>query len=127
MTDRDALVSECELPDPPAKVWRALTEPELLSRWLLPAAATADGHLRLDAGPGLGGTIDAQVIEAEPPRRLTYRWRGTALGLDSVVTFDLAPTLPGGTRLRIVHSGFAPQAANRRAANANRPPLLAAA
>ncbi|RUW11496.1 SRPBCC domain-containing protein, partial [Mesorhizobium sp. M1A.F.Ca.IN.022.05.2.1] len=27
---------ECELPDPPEKVWRALTEPELLAAWLMP-------------------------------------------------------------------------------------------
>ena len=27
---------ECDLPDPPEKVWRALTEPELLAAWMMP-------------------------------------------------------------------------------------------
>ena len=30
-----SISQEYELPFPPAKVWRALTEPELLARWLM--------------------------------------------------------------------------------------------
>ena len=36
MTDTDALVFECALDAPPEKVWRALTIPEYLERWLKP-------------------------------------------------------------------------------------------
>src|SRR5690349_15967711 len=32
----DSILFECELDAPPEKVWRALTEPALLARWLLP-------------------------------------------------------------------------------------------
>ena len=38
MTDRDRedIVVECTLDAPPEKVWRALTEPDLVAAWLLP-------------------------------------------------------------------------------------------
>jgi uncharacterized protein YndB with AHSA1/START domain len=35
-TDSDAVVLDCDLPEPRDKVWRALTEKELLAAWLLP-------------------------------------------------------------------------------------------
>ena len=36
MIDTDALVFECALDAPREKVWRALTIPEYLERWLKP-------------------------------------------------------------------------------------------
>ena len=33
--DTQTVSLEYDLPYPPAKVWRALTEPELLARWLM--------------------------------------------------------------------------------------------
>ena len=33
----ESVAFEFELPHPPEKVWRALTEPVLLAEWLLPA------------------------------------------------------------------------------------------
>ena len=33
--DTQSILQTYELPSPPAKVWRALTEPELLARWLM--------------------------------------------------------------------------------------------
>ena len=34
--DTQSIVVEYDLPYPPEKVWRALTEPELFARWLMP-------------------------------------------------------------------------------------------
>jgi uncharacterized protein YndB with AHSA1/START domain len=54
--------------------------------------------------------IDCEVLEAEPHRRLSYRWRADGQGgqaaLDTVVTWILDATPDGGTRLRLVHEGF---------------------
>jgi uncharacterized protein YndB with AHSA1/START domain len=91
-----SLVIECDLPDPPEKVWRALTEPELVAQWLAPER---------------GESIDCELIGAEPNRFVRYSWcdrDDDALegGIDSIVTFVLAPTEGGGTHLRIVHTGF---------------------
>ena len=96
-TDSEAIVVEADLDAPPGTVWRALTEPELLAAWLEP-----------DAG------VTIEVLEAEPCQRLRLGWRGpdgardaAGLALDTEVTFTLVPTEAGGTRLTVVHAGFA--------------------
>lgn len=112
MTETDALVFECALDAPPEKVWRALTVPEYLERWLKPEQ-----------------DIDLAVVTAEENRSLTYRWReagqGAVIGMeDSLVTFELTPTNDGGTWFRLTHAPMAlPVAANSNLAG---PVMLAA-
>ena len=107
MTDTDALVFECALDAPPEKVWRALTIPEYLQRWLKPEK-----------------DLDLAVVTSEENRSLTYRWReagqGAIVGMeDSLVTFELSPTSDGGTWFRLTHASMAvPVAANSNLAGA---------
>jgi uncharacterized protein YndB with AHSA1/START domain len=106
----ESLTFEFELLHPPPKVWRALTEPELLAEWLLPAV---DFELRQGAAfsfitqpqPGWDGIVDGLMLEIEPQRKLSWKW--IAGDIDTVVTFMLTPTA-SGTHLRILHSGFKP-------------------
>lgn len=116
----ESIVVDCDLDAPPAQVWRALTEPDLVAQWLLPL--DGPGDLNPEVGERFGfrpepangnGPIDCEVLAAEPPRLLSYSWRETAAerdaagrALDSVVTFTLAEIEGGGTHLRIVHSGL---------------------
>ncbi|WEK05589.1 MAG: SRPBCC domain-containing protein [Candidatus Devosia phytovorans] len=87
MSDGDELVYECELDAPVEKVWRALTVPEYLERWL-----------KLDA------PADLAVVAEEENRSLTYRWRDGGEGVeDSLVTFELSATEEGGTWFRLTH------------------------
>jgi len=107
-TAKDALAFECDLPDAPEKVWRALTVPELLAEWMMPNDIKPETGNRF-AGPE--APIECEVLDAEPGRMLRYSWRersGDAdrQELDSIVTFTLARTVSGGTHLRIVHDGF---------------------
>ena len=95
MSEIDSVIVECELPDPPEKVWRALTEPDLVAAWL-----TAD-----EPGP-----IERNVVLEEPPRLLRLAWRD-GRDVESLVTFELERTPAGGTNLRVVHTGIA-EAAN---------------
>jgi uncharacterized protein YndB with AHSA1/START domain len=104
----EALTFELDLKHSPAKVWRALTDPELLSRWLLPVLdlkleAGAPFTLKTQAFPGWDGTVSCRFLEIEPQRKLSYAW--TVPFLDTVVTFTLTPTATG-TSLTIVQSGF---------------------
>ncbi|WP_434722734.1 SRPBCC family protein [Mesorhizobium sp. RIZ17] len=104
---------ECELAEPPEKVWRALTEPELLAAWLMPNDMMAKAGTRF-AFAGPDAPIECEVLEAEPGRVLRYSWRerpgaddaSRLPAFDSVVTFTLARTASGGTHLSIVHDGF---------------------
>ena len=107
------IIVDTALDAPPEQVWRALTEPELLARWLAPNDMRAEKGARFTLEPQgvIGETpIDCEVLEAEPHRRLSYRWRADGAGgqaaLDTVVTWILDATPDGGTRLRLVHEGF---------------------
>ena len=96
----DALVFECELDASPEKVWRALTIPQYLARWLRPDQPTAIDDTAED--------IDLSVISSEENKSISYRWREAGAGQitepsDSVVTFELSPTEAGGTWFRLTH------------------------
>lgn len=111
-TQTNALTFEFELRHPPEKVWRALTDPVLLNEWLLPVV---DMKMRLERGssftfktqpyPGWDGTVNCEILVAEPPHRLSYAWRVPFL--DTVVAFTLVPSATG-TTLSLVQSGFQP-------------------
>jgi len=96
------VVVERDLPHPPEKVWRALTEGPLIEEWLMKNDfQPVVGHrfnLRAD-----WGAVDCQVMAVEPNQTLSYTW--AAYGLESVVTWTLCPTNTG-THLRMEHSGF---------------------
>jgi uncharacterized protein YndB with AHSA1/START domain len=98
------VVVEREMPYPPEKLWRALTQPHLIEEWLMKNDfSPAVGHsFKLS---GNWGSVDCRVLEVEPNRTLSYAWG--ALGLGSVVTWTLTPT-DTGTRLRMEQSGFRP-------------------
>jgi uncharacterized protein YndB with AHSA1/START domain len=111
MTNADgtrSLTMEFDLPHAPTKVWRALTEPELLGKWLMTT------NMKLSLGdaftfqsqpvPGWDGKIQCTMKEIEPHTRLRYSW--ASMGLETDVTFTLAPTAKGGTLLRLEQSGF---------------------
>ena len=108
-----AIAFDIELPHPPEKVWRALTEPELLAEWLLPVIdlklePDAAFTFKTQAYPGWDGTVNCRFVEIETYRKLTYTW--TVPFLETVVTFTLTPTA-SGTRLSLVQSGFNEQQA----------------
>ena len=92
---------------PPERVWRALTDSELLAQWFMPNDfVPAVGHefsFRTDPAPGFDGIVHCQVVEVEAPRRLAYTWRGGPI--DTMVSFTLEP-VGDGTRLRFEQTGF---------------------
>ncbi len=97
-----SVVIEREFAHPPEKLWRALTQPHLIQEWLMKNDfAPVTGH-RFTMG-GDWGSVDCEVLEVEPQRKLSYSW--AAFGLESVVTFTLTPT-PRGTHLRLEQAGF---------------------
>ena len=99
-----SLVIEREMPHPPQKIWRALTQSPLIEEWLMKNDfQPVVGHrfnLRAD-----WGVVDCQVLAVEPNKTLSYTWG--AYGLKTVVTWTLTPTSMG-THLRMEQSGFRP-------------------
>jgi uncharacterized protein YndB with AHSA1/START domain len=106
--DTRSIMMEFDLPHPPAKVWRALTEPELLAKWLMATdmklAVGQSFTFKMPPTQGWDGVVSCEMKENELHKRLRYSWG--SLGLDTVVTWTLAPTSKGGTLLRLEQSGF---------------------
>ena len=106
-----SVVVEREMPHPPEKLWRALTQPHLIAEWLMKNDfAPVVGH-RFNLRGEWGGVLDCEVLVVEPNRELAYTWNHAhddpAFSLQSVVTFTLTPTA-SGTRLRMEQAGFRP-------------------
>ena len=102
VTETRSVIVERDVPHPPEKIWRALTQPHLIEEWLMkndfqPVA----GHCFSLRGDW--GSVDCRVLEVEPHKTLSYTW--DAMGLESVVTWTLTRTSKG-TNLRMEQSGF---------------------
>ncbi len=103
MTERGVIRLSQFIDHPPAKVWRALTDPEIHAKWWAAGDVKAVvGHrFTLDMGPW--GQQPCEVLVVEPERLLSYSFApGT---LDSTITWRLEPE-NRGTRLYLEHCGF---------------------
>ncbi|WP_260580289.1 SRPBCC family protein [Sphingopyxis sp. PET50] len=109
--DRQSVVVEREIAHPPAKLWRALTQPHLIAEWLMANDFVPDVGHRFQLRGDWGGVLDCEVLEVEPGETLSYSWNhrhaDPAFDLESVVTFTLTPTA-AGTLLRMEQAGFRP-------------------
>ncbi len=111
----------------PERLWQALTDPEFTARYW---GRTYDTSWEKGSRYGMtqsGVRVDDPeqvVLEADPPRRLSYTWHGVspqlagALGWSdefcgavtaeprSRVTFEIEPEDNGTVRLTVIHDGF---------------------
>jgi uncharacterized protein YndB with AHSA1/START domain len=123
--DTRTLVVEREMPHPPEKVWRALTQGALIAEWLMQndfqPVVRHRFNFRATPMPHWNGVVDCEVLAVEPNKRLSYSWNASgaeaAGGLRTVVTWTLTPS-KGGVLVRMEQSGFrAEDEANYRGAN----------
>lgn len=103
----------------PRAVWRALTQPEALQRWMGPSddfqvlTAEADvrvgGHYRIvmNSPDGAEQAVGGVYREVEADRKLVYTWAWQSTPeRESLVTVELTPA-GDGTELLLKHEGFA--------------------
>jgi len=73
VTETRSVIVEREIPFPPEKIWRALTQPHLIAEWLM----------KNDFEPVVGhsfnfradwGAVDCRVQAVEPNKTLSYTW-----------------------------------------------------
>ncbi len=112
MTETRAVIVEREMPHPPEKLWRALTQPHLIAEWLMKNDFVPKVGHRFNLRGEWGGVLDCEVLTVEPNRSLSYSWDfahdDPAYALKSVVTFTLTPSVKG-THLRMEQVGFRPE------------------
>src|SRR5262249_30414331 len=71
-TETRSVVVERDIPHPPEKIWRALTQPHLLEEWLMKNDfKPVVGH-RFNLRGDWGGVLDCEVLAVEPNRTLSY-------------------------------------------------------
>lgn len=103
-TETLTVTVEREIPHPPEKIWRALTQPHLIQEWLMKSdfQPSVNHQFKFTAD---WGSVDCKVLTIETGKTLSYTW--DAMGLESVVTWTLSPS-GAGTLLRMDQSGFRP-------------------
>ncbi|GID93082.1 SRPBCC family protein [Amorphoplanes digitatis] len=102
---------EIHVDAPPEVVFEVVSTPEHISQWWADEA-------EFEAAPGAVGELawgdrahvaPMVVVDAEPPRRFSFRWCHADGRLDSadslLVTFELTPA-GAGTRIRLTETGF---------------------
>jgi uncharacterized protein YndB with AHSA1/START domain/DNA-binding transcriptional ArsR family regulator len=111
----------------PERLWQALTDPEFTARYWGRTYDTqwvkGSGYAMTQSGARVEDPRQV-VLEAEPPRRLSYTWHAVsaeladALGWSddfvvavtaeprSKVTFEIEPEDDGTVRLTVIHDGF---------------------
>lgn len=104
----DTMVQEAEYPHPIEVVWKALTDREALSNWLMPNDFAPEvGHkFQLtdpNAGESWSGVVECEVLELNEPNLLRWSW---SAGFPSTLTIKLEATADGGTRVEVTMSGF---------------------
>jgi len=116
--DTDRIEKEIVMKAPRARVWRALTDAAEFGKWFgvemkdtFAPGMRAHGRITHPGYEHL--TLEITVERMEPERLFSWRWHPYAV--DPQQDYSKEPTtlveceltdVPGGTRLRIVESGF---------------------
>lgn len=124
LADRQVIEIDQFYPHPPPRVWRALTTPELMARWLMEPvgfAPVVGTRFILRGRPmpsvGFSGEVAGEVLDVVHGERLTISWADARSDQPAgwVVTWTLRPE-GGGTRVILRHSGFDPDDADQQRA-----------
>ncbi|WP_117215162.1 SRPBCC family protein [Allorhizocola rhizosphaerae] len=92
---------DVDLSHPRGRVWRALTDMDLLNRWFQPI--TDDGLVTpTDELPSFG-PFELETLLSDPPQRLVWRWRGE--DFSSEIEWTLT-RVGDGCRLALRQTGF---------------------
>jgi len=93
----------------PERVWEAIVDPELTSKYFYGSRITVTPEGRVSTSPdGSESWGDSEVLEWDPPHKLVHGWRSAydpelANEATSRVTWEIEPQDGGLTKLTLVH------------------------
>ncbi len=125
---KDSIIKEVIIKAPRSRVWRAISDKTEFGNWFgvkysggpFVPGETVSGNITYPGYEHL--VMDIDVVDVEPETRLSYRWHPNATDPNydyssepkTLVVFTLEEA-DGGTKLRIVESGFDAIPLHRRA------------
>ena len=105
---KDTITFKIEYNFPITEIWKAITDKEAMSEWLMPCdIEPVIGHkfqFKTKSFPGFNGTIDCQVLEVIDNELLSFSWSGGPLK-QTKVSFRLKKS-GSKTILYFEHNGF---------------------
>jgi uncharacterized protein YndB with AHSA1/START domain len=112
--DRATLIFERRLPHPPEDVWKAITDPDQLSKWHLPQS-TIDGKVGGSVYFSNGsGNVTGAILVWDPPRVFEHEWKvdrpGFPKGEYGIVRWELLRD-GNNTILKLTHRNLTRQTA----------------
>jgi len=138
--DQDAIVCEIEIAAPPERVFQALTDPrQVRAVWVRDTHEITVWEMELRVGGVWRSTVrvkatgrehvhHGEVVEIKPPYVLAHTWFANFHDQPSrqtLVRYELTPT-SAGTKLKVTHSGLAPEPKAREAYRGGWPSVLQA-
>src|SRR5438270_3217245 len=117
-SDNEVVTSEIFIAAPRERVFEALTDPKQAVRWWGQNDQYHLTEFNIDARVGgkwstSGGSmkmgdinVHGELIELDPPRRLSYTWISSWLPKTTTVVWELE-NQNGGTLVKLTHTGFA--------------------
>lgn len=98
---KDKVQLEATYPQSPEKIWRALTESDKLSRWLMPTDFKPLIGYRFRLETSNEAFVRGKVIEVDEGKLIAFTWDDEDEG-ESVVVWRVQP-VDGGTRVSVEH------------------------
>jgi len=109
MTQTTVQVYQLFIKATPERIWEALVDPELTSKYFYGSRITISPEGRLSTSlDGSENWGDSEVLEWDPPRKLVHGWQSLydpelAAEATSRVTWEIEPQDGGMTKLTVVH------------------------
>ncbi len=103
------IIIEIETPASTETAWTALTDPGRVVEWFTDASrlGAVGEPYRLDFGDD--SVVEGSIQAVDPGRRFSYTWSWTDAvpGEQTLVTWSVEPLPDGGSRITLVHDGWA--------------------
>lgn len=96
------IVLDDVFPHAVATIWKALTNAQLIARWLMPPTGfeAVEGNtfmFKTNPAGAWDGTIHCRVLEVVPNQRFAYAWKGATRAIPVTVQRS-TPSSPGRSR-----------------------------
>ena len=93
----------------PAEVWKAITDKEIVSQWLMDTNIEPQkgfkAYFKMKPMPGFDGKIVSEVLDVQVNRLFEYSWQGGWMKRPTTIRFTLEEKA-NGTLLILEHWGF---------------------